>query len=71
MWRAIISSSLVAIVHAATRLATLLMRVLESVFLRHAVGVAWPWWDVLLLLIGVGAVVGAFMMAQAEKPKSA
>jgi serine/threonine-protein kinase len=31
--------------------ASLLVRLLEAVLLRRAVGVAWPWWDVLLLLV--------------------
>jgi serine/threonine-protein kinase len=48
---------------------TLLVRVLESVFLRHAVGVAWPWWDVMLFVVSAIAAVGAILVTQAEKPK--
>ncbi len=49
---------------------SLLVRLVESVLLRHAVGVAWPWWDVLLFLVGAVAAGGAFVVAQAEKPKT-
>jgi serine/threonine-protein kinase len=51
--------------------ASLLVRLIESVLLRHAVGVAWPWWDVILFLLGVCAAIGAFLVAEAEKPKTA
>jgi serine/threonine protein kinase len=51
--------------------ASLLVRLIEAVLLRHAVGVAWPWWDVLFLIIGAVAAVGAAMLAEAEKPKVA
>ncbi len=51
--------------------ASLLVRLLEGVLLRHAVGVAWPWWDVLFLVIGAVAALGAAMLAEAEKPKAA
>jgi len=50
--------------------ASLLVRLVESVLLRHAVGVAWPWWDVLLFLIGGAAATGAFVVAHAEKPRT-
>ncbi|MFT3766006.1 MAG: serine/threonine-protein kinase [Minicystis sp.] len=50
--------------------ATLLVRLLESVLLRHAVGVAWPWWDVLLFVIGGAAAGGAYALAVLEKPKT-
>jgi serine/threonine-protein kinase len=51
--------------------ATLLVRLVESVLLRRAVGVAWPWWDVLLFVICAAAALGAFLVASAEKPKAA
>jgi serine/threonine-protein kinase len=51
--------------------ATLMVRILESVLLRRAVGVAWPWWDVLLMVISVAAVAGVLLLARAEKPKNA
>ncbi len=51
--------------------ASLLVRLLEGVLLRHAVGVAWPWWDVLFLfVVGAVAAMGAFIVAEAEKPKT-
>jgi serine/threonine-protein kinase len=49
---------------------SLLVRILESVLLRHAVGVAWPVWDLLMVVIGMIAAGGAFFVAQAEKPKA-
>jgi serine/threonine-protein kinase len=51
--------------------ASLLVRVIESVGLRHAVGVAWPWWEVGLFAAGVIAAGAAYLMGQAEKPKTA
>jgi serine/threonine-protein kinase len=51
--------------------ASLLVRVLESVVLRHAVGVAWPWWDILLFVVAFVAAIGAWFVGQAEKPRSA
>jgi serine/threonine-protein kinase len=51
--------------------ASLLVRVIESVGLRHAVGVAWPWWEVGLFGAGVIAAAAAYWMGQAEKPKTA
>ena len=50
--------------------ATLLVRLLESVIFRHAVGVAWPWWDILLFLIGAAAVGGTYALGLLEKQKS-
>jgi serine/threonine protein kinase len=50
--------------------ASLLVRLIESVLLRHAVGVAWPWWDVILFVLGGAAATGAFLVAEAEKPKA-
>ncbi|APR88175.1 serine/threonine protein kinase [Minicystis rosea] len=51
--------------------ATLLVRLLESVLLRHAVGVAWPWWDVVLFAIGGIAAGGTYVLTMLEKPKTA
>ncbi|WP_437321292.1 serine/threonine-protein kinase [Sorangium sp. So ce385] len=39
--------------------ASLLVRLLEAVFLQRAVGIAWPVWDALLFLISVGAALAA------------
>jgi hypothetical protein len=47
--------------------AALLVRVLESVILRRAVGVAWPVWDLLLFAFGVLAAGGAFALQQEER----
>ena len=55
---------------AAYGFGMLLVRVLESVLLRHAVGVAWPWWDLLMFLVGGAAAGGAYAMAEAEKPRA-
>jgi serine/threonine-protein kinase len=49
--------------------ATLLVRLIESVILRHAVGVAWPWWDLLLFLIGGAAVGGTYALDVLEKKR--
>jgi serine/threonine-protein kinase len=49
---------------------SLLVRLFDAVLLRHAAGVAWPWWDVLLFVISAVAAGGAFMVAEAEKPKA-
>jgi serine/threonine-protein kinase len=50
--------------------ATLLVRFLEAVLLRHAVGVAWPWWDLLLFVIGGAAAAGAYVLQSAETRKT-
>ncbi|WP_437616296.1 serine/threonine-protein kinase [Sorangium sp. So ce834] len=39
--------------------ASLLVRLLEAVFLQRAVGIAWPLWDALLFLISVAAALAA------------
>ncbi len=51
--------------------ATLLVRLIESVLVRHAVGVAWPWWDVLLFFVCAAAAAGTYLVSAAEKPKAA
>jgi serine/threonine-protein kinase len=40
-------------------LATLLVQLMETVMLRTAVGLAWPVWDMLLAVMGMGAAAGA------------
>jgi serine/threonine-protein kinase len=50
--------------------ASLLVRLLEAVLLRHAVGVAWPWWDLLLFIVAGGAVGGAVALVGLEKKKA-
>jgi serine/threonine-protein kinase len=50
--------------------ATLLSRLIEAVILRHAVGVAWPVWDILLFVIGGAAAGGAYALAVLEKPRA-
>ena len=40
--------------------ASLVVRLIEAIVLRRAVGAAWPVWDVLLFLIAVAAAVVAF-----------
>jgi serine/threonine-protein kinase len=50
--------------------AWLLVRLLESVVFRHAVGVAWPWWDVILFLVALAAGGGAFFLGVMEKRKT-
>ena len=47
--------------------ASLLIRFLETVVIRHAIGVAWPFWDVLLLVIGLGAAIGTYRLDEAER----
>ncbi len=44
--------------------ASLLVRVIESIVLRRAVGVAWPVWDLFLFIIGVIAAGGAFALGR-------
>lgn len=51
-------------------LGALLVRFIEVVLLRRAVGVAWPLWDILLLVIGGGAAGGAFLMDESERNKT-
>ena len=47
------------------------VRVLESVILRRAVGVAWPVWDLLLFAFGLVAAAGAFALHYQEgRPRS-
>jgi serine/threonine-protein kinase len=48
-------------------LGSLLVRFIEIVVLRRAVGVAWPAWDVLLLLIGGGAALAALKLNEADR----
>jgi serine/threonine-protein kinase len=45
----------------------MLVRLIESVLLRRAVGVAWPVWDVLLLVIALVASITAHVMLDGEK----
>jgi serine/threonine-protein kinase len=47
--------------------ASLLIRFLETVVIRHAIGVAWPVWDVLLLVIGLGAAIGTYRLDESER----
>lgn len=51
--------------------ATLLIRVMESVLLRRAAGVAWPVWDLLLFVIGLAAVGGALALQEGERRRRA
>jgi serine/threonine-protein kinase len=51
-------------------LGSLLVRFIEIVVLRRAVGVAWPAWDILLMLIGGGASLAAFKMNEADRKRS-
>ncbi|WP_170319501.1 serine/threonine-protein kinase [Polyangium spumosum] len=46
---------------------SMLVRLIESVLLRRAVGVAWPVWDVLLLVIALVASVTAHVMLDGDK----
>jgi serine/threonine protein kinase len=50
-------------------LASLVVRVLESVLLRRAVGVAWPVWDLLFFVVGVVAAGAAFALHEEERKK--
>jgi serine/threonine-protein kinase len=54
---------------AAYGIASLMVRVLESVLLRHAVGVAWPVWDLLFFLFGVTAAAVAMALHEEERKK--
>jgi serine/threonine-protein kinase len=49
---------------------SLLVRLIEAVLLRHAVGVAWPWWDLLLFLVGGAAAGGAYLVGRAAIPRA-
>lgn len=49
--------------------ASLLVRVIETVFLRHAGSIAWPWWDLILLVVGAAAVGGAVALDHLESAK--
>jgi hypothetical protein len=48
----------------------LVVRLIESVVLRHAVGIAWPFWDLALFVIGAVGTGGAYLMGTTEKSKS-
>lgn len=48
-------------------LGSLLVRFIEVVVLRRAVGVAWPVWDILLMLIGASAAFGALRLNEADR----
>jgi serine/threonine-protein kinase len=51
-------------------LGSLAVRFIEIVLIRRAAGVAWPVWDVLLVLIGASAAAGAFKLDEDDrKPK--
>lgn len=47
--------------------ASLLVRFFEITLLRRATGIAWPVWDILLLLVGGGATAAAFRMNEADR----
>jgi hypothetical protein len=47
--------------------ASLLVRVIESVVLRHAVAVAWPIWDLILFAVGALAALIAFWLHAVER----
>jgi serine/threonine-protein kinase len=47
--------------------ASIVVRLIESVVLRRAVGVAWPVWDILLFAIGIVAALGAVAFAENER----
>jgi serine/threonine-protein kinase len=49
---------------------SLLVRVIEGVVLRRAVGVAWPIWDLLLFGIGVVAAIGAVYLGDGDRKRS-
>ena len=48
---------------------TLLIRLLEGVLVRRAVGVAWPVWDLLLFAFGIAAAGGAFALQEEERKR--
>jgi serine/threonine-protein kinase len=49
---------------------SLLVRLIDAVILRHAVGVAWPVWDLALFAVGAVAAGGAYLMGASEKNKA-
>ncbi|MDI3283002.1 serine/threonine-protein kinase [Polyangium sp. 15x6] len=49
---------------------SMLVRLIESVLLRRAVGVAWPVWDVLLLVIALFAALIAHLMLDGDSKKA-
>ena len=49
--------------------ASMLVRVVESVALRRAVGVAWPVWDLILVAIGATAAAGAYALQKSQTRK--
>jgi serine/threonine-protein kinase len=51
---------------AAYGFGSLLIRIVESVVVRHAVAVAWPVWDLLLFLIGSVAAIAALVLHAGE-----
>jgi tRNA A-37 threonylcarbamoyl transferase component Bud32 len=57
----------VAVGLAAYGFGSLLVRVIEAVVLRRAVGVAWPVWDLLLFGIGLVAALGAVWVTGSER----
>jgi serine/threonine protein kinase len=48
---------------------TMLVRILDAVLLRRAAGVAWPWWDLILLVIGGIAAAGALLVDELDRPR--
>ena len=48
---------------------TLLIKLLEDVLVRRAVGVAWPVWDLLLFVFGIAAAGGAFALQEEERKR--
>jgi Protein kinase domain len=50
--------------------ATMLVRILDAVLLRRAAGVAWPWWDLVLLVIGGIAAAGALLVDELDRPRT-
>ena len=47
--------------------ASLLVRLLESMVVLHAVGVAWPIWDLLFLFFGAAAAGGALVLEKTRR----
>jgi serine/threonine-protein kinase len=50
---------------------TLLIRLLEGIIIRRAVGVAWPVWDLLLFAFGLAAAGGSFALQEEERKRRA